>query len=231
MSTDPVKELEAVNAELASLSYSIAHDVRSPLRAIDGFSEMLMEDYAGKLDDQGVDYLRRIRSAVARMELLIGCLNDLARVSREDMHIERVNLSEIAERIAERLQKLEPDRRVEFTIAPGLVVDGDARLLATAFEQLLANAWKFTSKRATAKIEVGRSPQAGEIFVRDDGAGFDPAYAGRLFTPFQRLHAASEFEGIGIGLALVRRIVRRHHGDVRATGGLGSGATVFVELG
>jgi light-regulated signal transduction histidine kinase (bacteriophytochrome) len=236
MATDSLKqcadELEAAEKELASLSYSVSHDLRAPLRTIDGFSEALLDEYQNKLDDQGVDYLRRIRSAAARMEMLIGCLIELSRVSRDDLKRERVNLSELATSIASSLQKLEPARNVRFSIEPDLIVDGDPRLLRIAFEHLLGNAWKFTGRHATASIEVGREQRDGRhvLYVRDDGAGFDPLYAERMFGAFQRFHSSSEFEGTGIGLAMVQRIVHRHHGKVWAVGKVEQGTTVYLDL-
>ena len=227
------EELEAAEKELASLSYSVSHDLRAPLRTIDGFSEALLEEYESKLDEQGVDYLRRIRGAAARMELLISCLIDLSRVSRDDLKHEQIDVTAMVTSIASALQKLEPARKVEFSIEPGLVIDGDPRLLRTAFEHLLGNAWKFTNRHPSARIAVGSETTEGRriLYVKDDGAGFDPAYAERMFGAFQRFHSASEFDGTGIGLAMVQRIVRRHHGKVWALGKVEEGATFYLDLG
>lgn len=224
-------ELEAANQELAAFSYSVSHDFRAPLRIIDGFSEALLDEYRNKLDGQGLDYVQRIRDAAARMDLLINRLLELARVSQGELRREPVSLSEIAESIAAELKQSEPARNVHFSIEPGLTVQGDPRLLRIVFENLLRNSWKFTSKHPVATIEVGRE-QSGHrrLYVRDDGAGFDQAYAGKLFTPFQRFHSADEFEGTGIGLALVQRIIHRHGGTVSAVGKVEKGTTVYIEL-
>lgn len=227
------QELEAAERELASLSYSISHDLRAPLRAIDGFSDALLEEYGSRLDAQGADYLRRIRGAAARMELLIRCLGDLSRVSRDDLKRERIDLTAMVTSIASSLQKMEPARNVQFSIEPGLIADGDVRLLRIAFEHLLGNAWKFTSRHPAARIEVGSESRDGRriLFVRDDGAGFDPLFADRMFGAFQRFHSSSEFDGAGIGLAMVQRIVHRHHGKVWAVGKVDEGATFYLDLG
>lgn len=237
MSDDPLQrcaeELEAAEKELASLTYSVSHDLAAPLRTIDGFSEALLDEYECRLDDQGVDYLRRIRGAAARMELLINAFVDLSRLSRHPMERERVDLTAMIASIGAALQKLEPARNVEISIAPGLVVEGDPRLLRIAFQHLLGNAWKFTSRHPAARIEVGTEIQNGRsvLFVRDDGAGFDPLYAERMFGAFQRFHPASEFDGTGIGLAMVQRIVNRHHGKIWAAGKVEEGATFYLDLG
>jgi len=229
---DDAEQLEAANRELASLTYSISHDLRAPLRTIDGFSEALIEDYGAKLDDQALEYLKRIRSAAISMNEMIVSLAELARVSREELRRERVNVSEIAQSIANRLQQKEPSRNVEVVIEPNLSVDADPRLMTVVFDQLLGNAWKFTRKHKSAKIEVGSENRDGTriLFVRDDGAGFDATYAAKMFGAFQRLHAAHEFEGIGMGLGLVQRIVNRHGGKVWATGEVERGATVYLDL-
>jgi light-regulated signal transduction histidine kinase (bacteriophytochrome) len=225
------KQLEMANKELASLSYSISHDLRSPLQVIDGFSEALAEEYQDKLDERGLDYLKRIRSAAARMGQLIDKLLELARVTRTEIRHERVNLSEIAKSIADELQRSEPARGVRFSIQPGLTTDGDPHLLRVALEHLLRNSWKFTSKHSSAVIEVGTEEKDGRrvFFVRDDGAGFDPTYVGKMFGAFQRLHSVSQFEGAGIGLAMVQRIVRRHGGEVWAVGAVERGATIYID--
>jgi len=229
---DSAAELKALHEELAALTYAVSHDLRAPIRAIEGFSEALLDEYRAKLQGDGVEYLERIRAAALRLEVLIACLVELARVSREPMQIEPVNVSEIATTIAASLDA-KGSRPVEWSIEPDLVVDGDRRLLTLALQHLLGNAWKFTRKNPTAHISVGREVQDGArvIVVRDDGAGFDPAFASRLFTPFHRLHPAKEFEGNGIGLAIVRRIVNRHSGEIYAIGKIGEGATFFLDLG
>ena len=225
-------ELEAANQELAAFSYSVSHDLRAPLRTIDGFSEALLEEYGDKLDERGLDYLQRIRDAGARMELLINRLLELARVSQGELRREPVNLSEIAESTAAELKESDPARNVHVSIEPGLNVQGDPRLLRIVFEHLLRNSWKFTSKHPVATIEVGSEERSGHraIYVRDDGAGFDPTYAGKMFAPFQRFHSAAEFEGTGIGLAMVQRIIHRHGGTVSAVGKVEEGTTVYMEL-
>ncbi|WP_051180662.1 CHASE domain-containing protein [Thermithiobacillus tepidarius DSM 3134] len=219
-------------AELESFNYSVSHDLRAPLRAIDGFSLVLLEDYDGILDTAGRDYLARIRRASQRMGQLIDDLLNLSRITRSEMHREAVDLSELAQEIAETLQADHPERRASFAIAPGVTAHGDPKLLEILLENLLGNAWKFTGKHERAHIEFGAREEAGErvYFVRDDGAGFDMAYAGKLFGPFQRLHGPGEFEGTGIGLAIVQRIIDRHGGRIWAEGAVGQGATFYFTL-
>jgi PAS domain S-box-containing protein len=225
-------QLEASNKELESFSYSVSHDLRAPLRSIDGFGLALLEDCADKLDAQGKDYLRRVRDATQRMARLIDDLLNLARVTREEMRRECVDLSALARSISADLKKTQPDRKVTFAIADGVVANGDAHLLRVALENLLGNAWKFTNKRPRTRIEFGVARQNGNsaYFVRDDGAGFDMTYAGKLFGAFQRLHSNQEFEGTGIGLATVKRVVRRHGGHVWAESAMGQGATFYFTL-
>ncbi|HEV8657012.1 MAG TPA: ATP-binding protein [Thermoanaerobaculia bacterium] len=225
-------DLEAANKELAAFAYSVSHDLRAPLRTIDGFSEALVEDYRDKLDDQGVDYLNRVRGAAERMELLIKTFTELSQISRGELRREPVDLSEIAESIATELKTTDPARSVKFSIQPGLIVQGDPRLLKIALEHLLGNAWKFTSKHPVASIEVGSEQLNGHrtVYVRDDGAGFDPAFADKMFAPFQRIHPASEFEGTGIGLAIVQRIIHRHEGKVWAIGRVEEGTTIYISM-
>ena len=228
-----VLELKAVNHELEAFSYSVSHDLRAPLRSIDGFSQALLEDYGSQLDHTGQDFLSRIRAATQRMGNLIDDLLTLSRVTRSSIRMEAVNLSQIASRIATDLQHGDPERRVEFEIAPELWVYGDAHLLQVVLENLLSNAWKFTSKHPQSKIEVGTMQQEGGIptyFVRDNGAGFDMAYVDKLFSPFQRLHGMQDFPGNGIGLATVQRIVHRHGGRVWAEGEVERGATFYFTL-
>jgi PAS domain S-box-containing protein len=226
------EDAEAASREFEAFSYSVAHDLRAPLRGIDGFSQALIEDYSDKLDAEGRRQLGRVRESAQRMAQLIEHLLMLARVTQSDLRRERVDLSAIARAAAARLQGAQSPRNVELRIADGLVGEGDSRLLGIVLDNLLGNAWKFTARRATAHIEFGSQEKAGQIvfFVRDDGAGFDMAYAPKLFGVFQRLHAPSEFEGIGIGLATVQRIVRRHGGRIWAEGAVDRGATFYFTL-
>jgi light-regulated signal transduction histidine kinase (bacteriophytochrome) len=223
---------ESAHHELEAFSYSVAHDLRAPLRSLDGFSLALLEDCAAKLDDESRKHLQYIRESAQRMALLIDDLLTLSRVTRGEFRREPVDLAEIARAVATRLQRGEPGRRVDFVIADALADEGDARLLAIALENLIGNAWKYSGKRAEARIEVGRAACHGRraYFVRDNGAGFDMAYASKLFGVFQRLHSEQEFEGTGIGLATVQRIIRRHGGDVWAQAKTGDGATFFFTL-
>ena len=225
-------ELSAVNKELEAFSYSVSHDLRGPLRSIDGFSQALLEDYGDRLDEQGRGYLRRVRVASQRMGELIDDLLSLSRVARSEMHRETVNLSQTVHSIAAELQQREPERQATFVIAERLTANGDAHLLQVALENLLDNAWKFTSKHPRARIEFGATENEGQTayFVRDDGAGFDMAYVDRLFGAFQRLHSMAEFEGTGIGLATVQRIIHRHGGRVWAEGAVEKGATFYFTL-
>jgi light-regulated signal transduction histidine kinase (bacteriophytochrome) len=202
------------------------------LRSIDGFSLALLEDYSEKLDDEGKKHLERVRAATQRMGTLIDDLLNLARVTRASMRLEAVNVSEVATEVAEGLQKAQPDRKVDFRIEEGLDAMADSHLLRIALENLLGNAWKFTSKRASARIEFGKTKNNGTsaFFVRDDGAGFDSAYADRLFGAFQRLHAMTDFPGTGVGLATVQRIIHRHGGRVWAESSVGRGATFYFTL-
>jgi signal transduction histidine kinase len=242
---DANQKLEEANKELEAFSYSVSHDLRAPLRSIEGFSQILLEDYTDKLDEEGKDYFGRVRAASQHMALLIDDLLDLSRVSRGPLRRETVDLSALATGIIDELRRSEPEREVEFVTEEGILAFADANLMTVALENLLSNAWKFTSKNARATIEFGtvpkeeaeegrggRAPAAQTTyFVRDDGVGFEQAYADRLFGAFQRLHASEEFEGTGIGLATVARIVRRHGGSVWAEGRVGEGATFFFTLG
>ncbi len=227
------RELELTNKELETFSYSVSHDLRAPLRGIDGFSQALIEDYGDKLDDQGKDYLQRVRSATQRMGLLIDDLLKLSRATRAELRRESVDLNPLAQGIMHELQRTKPERVVEFSIEAGLNADGDARLLRIVLENLLGNAWKFTGKTPRPLIELGSCP--GEdgtcvFYVRDNGVGFDMVYADKLFGAFQRLHAPAEFPGTGIGLATVQRIVHRHGGRVWAEGQVNRGATFYFTL-
>ena len=228
------ERLRAAVQELDAFAYSVSHDLRAPLRSIDGFSQILLEDYADKLDDAGRQALERVRAATQRMGGLIDDLLKLSRVSRGELRKERVDLSGIARAIV----KDYTGRAVEMTIAPGLVVEGDPQLLRVALENLLGNAWKYTSKRSDARIEFGELQEPSErgdrgrvFYVRDNGAGFDMRYADKLFGAFQRLHGANEFEGTGVGLATVQRILRRHGGHIWAEAKVGAGATFYFTVG
>ena len=222
-------QLEAANKELEAFSYSVSHDLRAPLRGIDGFSQALLDDYADKLDKTGRHYLARVRAGSRHMADLIEDLLKLSRVTRSEVRQAHVDLSAQARTVAADLQRTHPQRRVTFTIEDGLSAQGDPGLLRVALENLLGNSWKFSSKHAGASIEFGRTRRAGEAvyFVRDDGAGFDMTYADKLFRSFQRLHSADEFEGTGIGLATVQRIVERHGGRVWGEGAVERGATFY----
>ena len=226
-------ELERANRELESFSYSVSHDLRAPLRHMDGFSKALLEDYGDRLDADGKNHLVRIRAGAQRMGRLIDDLLQLADVGRGELERRSVNLSVLAQLIAAELRQEEPEREVTFRIAEGVRAEGDSRLLRVALENLLGNAWKYTGKREGAVIEFGVEERDGEpvYLVRDNGVGFDMAYADKLFQPFQRLHRAEEFEGTGIGLATVRRVVERHGGSIRAEGTVGSGASFYFTLG
>jgi PAS domain S-box-containing protein len=226
-------ELETANKELETFSYSVSHDLRGPLRTMDGFSQALLEDHSGALDEKGKHYVDRIRKAAQKMGQLIDDLLQLSRIGRSDMQIKVVNLSELALAVIDELRVNDPDRKVDVTIEPGLEVRGDPGLLQVALYNLLSNAWKFTSRREGARIEFGRvkdRPRTA-FFVRDNGAGFDMQYADHLFSPFHRLHADEEFKGTGIGLATVQRIIRRHRGSIWAEASQEKGATFYFELG
>ncbi len=224
--------LAAANKELEAFSYSVSHDLRSPLRSIDGFSQALLEDYADKLDVTAQDYLRRLCKASQKMGELIDGLLNLSRLTRSEMHREKVDLSALAGEIASQLRESGPERKVEFIISSGLSVYGDPQLLRVLLGNLLSNAWKFTGKVPLATIEFGATRHGTQttFFVRDNGAGFDMKYIDKLFGAFQRLHDTTEFPGTGIGLATVQRIINRHGGTVRAEGDPGKGATFYFTL-
>jgi signal transduction histidine kinase len=225
-------ELLAANTELDAFAYSVSHDLRAPLRSIDGFSQILLEDYAARLDEAGQDSLRRVRAATQRMGTLIDDLLKLARVTRTEIRAEAVDLSDMARDIAAELQRATPERQVEFAIAPQLKARGDPRLLRVVLDNLLRNSWKYTAKQARPRIEFGSVEENGghAFMVRDNGAGFDMKYADKLFGVFQRLHSAADFEGTGIGLATVRRIINRHGGRIWAEGAVDQGATFYFTL-
>jgi signal transduction histidine kinase len=224
-------DLEAANRELEAFSYSVSHDLRAPLRAIHGFSQAVMDDAGDRLDAQGLDHLRRVRAAADRMAVLIDDLLELSRVARTEMRAEPVDLSQLAHKVAAELRQGHGSRDVEVRIADGLTATGDQRLLRLALQNLLDNAWKFTSKRPQATVEVGTADGTERVFfVRDNGAGFDMTYADKLFGVFQRLHTPNEFPGTGVGLAIVQRVVHRHGGRVWAEGAPDRGATFYFTL-
>jgi|GEM_PF-1246056 len=224
--------LEASNKELAAFSYSVSHDLRAPLRGIDGFSQAVLEDYGEKLDAQGRSFLGRVRAASQRMSRLIDAMLNLASLTRAEIYLQRVNLSDMAQAVREDLQKSQPERDVIWAITDGLVVMADPQLIRAVLENLLGNAWKFTSQRPDARIEFGLIESEGKsaFYVRDNGAGFDMTYVHKLFGAFQRLHAFSEYPGVGIGLATVHRIIHRHGGEVWAHGAVDQGATFYFTL-
>jgi PAS domain S-box-containing protein len=226
------RELEAANREVESFAYSVSHDLRQPLRALDGFSQILLDDYGAALDEDGRSHLQRIIAADRRMGALIDALLELSRLSRGDLVRERLDITELARGIAGELAEAEPERAVECAVAEGLSAYADRRLVHALLANLLGNAWKFTARHESAHIEVGAEDADGErvFFVRDDGAGFDMAYSGKLFGAFQSLHSPGEFEGLGIGLATAQRIVRRHGGRVWAEGEVEKGATFWFTL-
>ncbi len=225
-------ELEVANRELESFSYSVSHDLRAPLRTIDGFSQALLEDYHDNLPAEARNFLERVRSAAQRMGKLIDDLLDLSRITRAPVEMDSVDLTGLASNIADDLRQAEPERKVTFAIAKNLNARGDARLLRVALANLMNNAWKFTSKVDRARIQIGRQHENGAqiFFVRDNGAGFDMAYSDKLFGAFQRLHAVTDFPGTGIGLATVQRVIHKHGGRVWAQGAVDEGATFYFTL-
>ena len=226
------RNLEAVNKELESFSYSVSHDLRSPLRALDGFSRALMEDYSDKVDAEGKDYLDRICAASQRMGQLIDDLLGLSRITRRKMAVVNVDLSQIVITCLKELKDSEPERQTDFKIDEALIVNGDEHLLRIMLQNLLNNAWKFSAKKPSTKIIFGTMDIKGKktYFIRDNGAGFNMDYADKLFGAFQRLHPSKEFEGIGIGLATVQRIINRHGGSIWAESKEDEGATFFFTL-
>jgi signal transduction histidine kinase len=225
-------ELQVSNQELEAFSYSVSHDLRAPLRTIDGFSLALKEDFSDKLNDEGQDYIARVRGGVQRMGQLIDALLQLSRVTRSEISRERIDLSQLATNVFNELRAADPERDVLWIAQPGVMVEGDPRLLRIALENLIGNAWKFTSRTADGRIEFGSGTREGHTvyFIRDNGAGFDMQYVDRLFTAFQRLHGDRDFKGSGIGLATVSRIIRRHHGTIGAESIIGQGATFYFTL-
>jgi signal transduction histidine kinase len=221
-------QLEAANRELESFSYSVSHDLRGPLRSIDGFSQMLMDQYGRKLDERGQEYLARVLSQTAEMDALIDGFLKLARVSRSEMRNEPVDLSGIAESVVRGLRARDPERVVDVVIEPGVQANGDAGLYRALLENLLSNAWKFTSRRSGARISFGL--ENGACVIRDNGVGFDMGHSARLFKPFERMHSANDFPGTGIGLATVGRVVERHGGVIRAEAEPEKGAAFIFTL-
>ena len=226
-------DLLAANSELEAFSYSVSHDLRAPLRALDGFSRLLLDTTRGKLNEQEQDYLRRIRNAAQRMAQLTDALLMLSRLTRRSIDPKPTDVSQLAGAVVSDLRQSAPNRDVEVVIAPGMQARVDARLARAAFENILRNAWKFTRDAPRPRIEVGTSDEDGEtiFFVRDNGVGFDPALKAKLFVPFQRLHRAKDFEGSGIGLATASRIVQRHGGRIWADAAPGQGATFYFSFG
>ncbi len=225
--------LDATNRELEAFSYSVSHDLRAPLRAVDGFSRILFEEYSSQLPPEAADYLKRVRAATERMSSLISDLLNLSRVTRAQMSREKIDLSRMAQTISDDLRQGDPGRQVEFIIEAGVTAVGDQGLLRVLLQNLLGNSWKFTSGHPTARIEFGRMPHSDGrpvYFVRDDGAGFDAAYSAKLFGAFQRLHSVDQFPGTGIGLATVQRVVHRHGGTVWGSGAVEQGATFYFTL-
>ena len=226
-------QLTAANRELEAFAYSVSHDLRAPLRSIDGFSKALLDDYLDKLDAEGRDHLKRIRKASQRMGQLIDDLLKLSRLTRGDMLIEQVDLSAMAREIAGNLQAADPARPVRVTVQDGVTGAGDRKMLRVVLENLLGNAWKYTTKQPQPRILFGMAGNGPSraFFIKDNGAGFDMHYVQKLFGVFQRLHSDAEFPGTGIGLATVQRIVHRHGGTVWAEGEVGKGATFYFTLG
>jgi light-regulated signal transduction histidine kinase (bacteriophytochrome) len=232
-STDMVNQkLEETNKELAAFSYSVSHDLRAPLRSIDGFSLAIMEDYQSKLDDTGRNYLHKIRGAAQHMGLLIEDMLKLSRITHAEFQHESIDLSKIVQSIVETLLQSNPDKNMKITIQEGIVIKGDHNAMKIALTNILDNAWKFTGKTENAHIEFGMTLSEDKkiFFIRDNGAGFDMAYAGKLFGAFHRLHGFDEFPGTGIGLATVKRIITRHGGQIWAESEVGKGATFFFTI-
>jgi signal transduction histidine kinase len=226
------RELENTNKELEAFSYSVSHDLKAPLRSISGFSTAIFEDYGDQLDETGKDFLDRVRQASQLMSMLIDDILRLSRVGRAEIQYTSINLSDLVHSVAKELRDSQPERQAEFKIAPDIIVEGDLRLLKIALTNLLENAWKFTSQRPETTIEFGITSQDGRrvYFVKDNGTGFDMQNADRLFQPFQRLHSQKDYEGTGIGLAIVQRIIRRHGGEVWAESGIDGGAIFYFNL-
>jgi light-regulated signal transduction histidine kinase (bacteriophytochrome) len=225
-------QVEAANREIEAFSYSISHDLKAPLRILDGFSLAVLEDCGDKLDEKGRDYLNRIRNASQKMAQLIDDILKLSRITMADMNTGLVNLSNLAESIAADIKATQPERHVEFVIQPEMTALGDIKLLDVALRNLMENSWKYTNKSSLARIELGVNSRDGKqvYFLADNGAGFDLKYADRLFQPFRRLHSDEEFPGTGIGLATVQRVIHRHGGRIWADSEIGKGATFYFTL-
>jgi signal transduction histidine kinase len=225
-------QLEASNKELEAFSYSVSHDLRAPLRGIDGFSQAVLEDYDEKLDESGRSYLRRVRTASQRMSQLIDAMLNLARLTRAEIHTQTFDMSVMVRAILDDFQNMEPDRHVECIVAKNIFATADPQLLRAVLENLLGNAWKFTRQQIHPRIEFGHGQYKGQAayFITDNGAGFDMAYVHKLFGAFQRLHAYTEYPGVGVGLATVHRIIQRHGGQIWAEGTVGKGATFHFTL-
>jgi light-regulated signal transduction histidine kinase (bacteriophytochrome) len=224
--------LEEAVKELESFSYSVSHDLRAPLRSLDGFSSVLLEDYSDKLDEQGTHYLDRIKNASQKMATLIDDLLELSRVTRREMSIKRVDLTKICKKIAKEFNTREPKQKIKFSIKKGLKDNGDPILIEQALRNLMDNSWKFTSQKTKAKVEIGSKTENNEeiFFIKDNGIGFDMKYSDKLFVPFQRLHSKPEFPGTGIGLATVQRIINRHGGKIWGEGKPDKGAIFFFKF-
>lgn len=226
------KILKIANQELEAFSYSVSHDLRTPLRSIDGFSQALIEDYGDTLDETGKNYLSRVRSNAQKMSALIDDIIKLAKVSRTSISENQVNLSAVVKSVAELVKQNDPERKVDFVIEKNMVAKADKTLIKIVYQNLIENAWKFTAKQPDARIEIGSDTHKGEktYYVKDNGAGFNMEYAHKLFTPFQRLHKESDYPGTGIGLATVQRIIHRHMGNIRGEGKVGKGAAFYFTL-
>ena len=226
-------ELTIANKELETFSYSVSHDLRAPLRSIDGFSQALLEDYGKILDETGKEYINRVRKSTHRMAQLIDDMLRLSRLTRVEMNIQKVDLSQLSSSIIDDYKKTEPERKIKFIINKEMIADGDANLLHILLENLLGNAWKFTKKRENAEIRFGKTKQGQDtvFFIRDNGAGFNMKYVDKLFIPFQRLHDETDYPGTGIGLGIVSRIIHRHGGRIWAEAEENKGATFYFTLG
>jgi PAS domain S-box-containing protein len=223
-------ELEATTTELSAFAYSVSHDLRAPLRALHGYSQILLDEYAGRLlDETGVGHLRRVQASAARMGQIIEDLLSLSRTTRADLRREEIDLADLAQEVHQELQGQQPERDVRLSCEGNLKTTGDEHLLRLAMTNLFTNAWKFSARRSAATITLGSVQRGSEtvFFIRDNGVGFDPRFAHKLFEPFQRLHSAGDFEGTGIGLAIAHRVFRRHGGDIWAQSSPDQGATFF----
>jgi PAS domain S-box-containing protein len=225
-------ELEVINKELEAFSYSVSHDLRAPLRSIDGFSQAIMEDYSEKLDREGKDYLKRVKNAAQQMSDIIDDLLKLSRITQHKVDQEKIDIADLSRKIINEFKRNDSKRKIKVKIQDNLVVNGDRHLLEMALKNLISNAWKFTSKKPNAEIEIGRTKKADKdvYYIRDNGAGFDMKYAEKLFVPFQRLHKKDEFKGTGIGLGIVARIIHRHGGHIWGEAEEGKGAVFYFTI-